>query len=100
MYLTDIVEFFGNSLPLKAALFLANDESSENEKIAHLDLEVITLMSVNTESSIVATTIWDRKDAIPNLDDDNIVPVFIPIDLKIKVALLNDKEHHSQTLLF
>ena len=83
---------------MKAALFLPDDESSENEKIAHLDMEVITLMSVNTESSVVATTIWDRKDDIPNLDDDNIVPVSIPTDLKIKVTFLNDKEHHPKKL--
>lgn len=83
---------------MKAALFLPNEESSENKKIAHLDLEVITLTSINTESSIIATTIWDKNEDIPSLDDDNVVPVFIPTDLKIKVALLSDKENHPLKL--
>ena len=77
---------------MKAKLFADSEECSENEKIAQLDSEVVTLTCTKVESSIVASTCWDREAEITgeiqsSLNDD-VIPLFIPADLKLKVALL------------
>ena len=96
LYASEIVEHLKDSLPLKATLFLDSIES--DCPLPRLASEVVTLKHTNVESSIIATTCWDENDAIPDIDtdDDNIVPVAIPADLKISVTLLaNQSENES-----
>ena len=96
LQLTDIINFFGDYLPLKAMLFLDTDVTSSrcNEKVSHLELEVITVMSIGVESSIIATTCWNREEKnyiIPDIDNDIHIPIAIPTDLKIYVTVFGDK---------
>ena len=88
LYLTDIVEFFKDCLPLKAMLFPDNSGISSDDKISQLASEVITLKHIEVESSIIATTCWNESDSI---ESEHLVPISIPVELQITVAVLGDK---------
>lgn len=88
LYLTDIVDFFSDCLPLKAMLFLNSDVTDDS--VSHLVSEVITMTHISVATSIIATTCWNEEggDQIPDLDDEDHIPIGIPIELEIAVTLL------------
>lgn len=106
LYLTDIVEFFGDCLPLKAMLFLNSDVTDDS--VSHLVSEVITLTHISVMTSIIATTCWNEDDSsatIPDVDDEDEVPIAIPIELEISVKILeaqseDERLYHSTKELF
>ena len=77
-------------------LFVDSDMTSlecEN-KVSHLESEVVTLMGVSVESSMIATTCWNREEknyVIPDIDYKVHIPIAIPIDLKISITVYGDK---------
>lgn len=92
LFLTDIVEYFKDSLPLNAILFLHSD--SCNERIAHLASKVVTLTQVSIESSVIATTCFDGNDISLDIDED-AVPVAIPTDLNITITVLQEQSESN-----
>ena len=85
LYLTDIVEFFKDCLPLKAMLFLDSGTISSDDKILQLASEVITLRHIEVESSIIATTCWN------DIESEHLVPIAIPVELQITISGLGDQ---------
>ena len=81
----DVTEHFRDSLPLDAVLFVNSEVL--NDKIAHLNSEVITLTQLAVRSSIVATTSANESGEIPEIDDYTIT-ASVPTDLKIYVSVL------------
>lgn len=105
LHLTDIVEYFGDCLPQKALLFLNSDVTDES--VSHLVSEVITLTHVSIMSSIIASTCWNGEDddLLPEVTDEDHIPVAIPTELEISVSILKaqseDEElYHSTRELF
>ena len=98
LYLNDIVEFFGNSLPLEVMLFISSDVPESDNNISHLISEVLYLTHVSIESSIIATTCWNdgnNQDELPGLEDEGQIPVAIPIELEIEVCVLKDESDYE-----
>lgn len=89
LHLTDIVELFRDSFPLKAVLFINSENLDEfDAKIKHLDLELVTLINTYVESAIVATTCWNGEEntKVTASPECNHVPLSIPVNLKIAVT--------------
>ena len=97
LYLTDIVEFFGDCLPLKAMLFLNSDVTEDS--VLHLVSEVISLTHISVMTSIIATTCWNgehNSDVIPEVSGEDQIPVAIPIELEISVSILEAQSEDEE----
>ena len=93
LYLTDIAELFRDKLPLKAILF--PDSNMSEESLEHLASEVVSLNQMKVETSIIATTCvsgscHDQRFS-EREDEEEAIPVAIPADLKISLAVLDDQ---------
>ena len=87
-------------------LFLNSDVTDDS--VSHLISEVITLTHVSIVTSIIATTCFNEDGAdehLSKLNDENDIPVAIPIELEISIHILkaqSDQEdlHHCTKELF
>ena len=90
LFPTDIAEHLKDKLPLKAILF--PDSSMSEDSFEHLASEVVTLSQINVETSIIASSCTSNGHAGRSDDDDEeIVPVAIPTNLKISLTILDDE---------
>ena len=101
LYLPEIAEYFKDSLPLVARVFLNSDVT--DDCISSLVSDVVTLTHVSVESSIIATACWN-DDSKPNsleeiTDADNQkIPIAIPMDLSIEVSLIKSRSGNNEEL--
>ena len=93
--LTEIVKHLHNKLPLKAVMILNDDVT--NEALFYLSSNIITLSHITLEEAIIATPCWscDSKHSSAN---ENQTAIAIPIDLKIKVALVEQQQAHNSNV--
>lgn len=102
LYLPDILEHFGDSLPLKATLYADLDTSSQDEPF-HLSSDIVTLTHVSIESSIIASTCWEDDDhnslspiKASKPAEEDCRPIGIPVSLDIEVVVLPDESEDEQ----
>ena len=105
LHLPQIAEFFTESLPLAAKIFLNCDVADVS--ISHLASDVVTMMHVSVESSIIATNCSsDGQDSTlleeTMVNTDQCLPVVIPAHLNIAVSIIdlqhgNNEELHLMT---
>lgn len=98
LYLPEIAEFFEESLPLYAKIFLNCDVSDDN--ISCLVSDVVTMTHVAIKTSVIATACWVDHNSLVEIkdDDDQSLPVAIPTDLNIEVSLLEPQPMHDDEL--
>ena len=99
LYLPEIAEFFGKSLPLDAKMFLNCDVTDDS--LSHLVSDVVTMTYVGMESSVVATSCWvDDQNSLSEIKDDDgqCLPVAIPTDLSIDVSVIESQPAKSEEL--
>lgn len=101
LYLPEIAEFFRESLPLEAKLFLNSDVTDDS--ISHLVSEVVTMTHVSIESSIIATTCWNdesKPNVLEEIGDENksCMPIAIPMDLKIEISVIESQPGNNEDL--
>ena len=83
LYPPEILAHLAEFLPLKSKLFISCDTSEELP--VHLISDVVTLLHSSTETSLIATTCWEK--GIAPTDEDR-VPVDIPLNLDIEVVII------------
>ena len=102
LYLPEIAEFFRESFPIVAKIFLNSDVTDDN--VACLVSEVVTMTHVSIESSIIATTCTDVQSNQNELEVEEIteseqcIPIAIPVDLKIEVSVIKSQPGNNEDL--
>lgn len=95
LYLPDIAEFFHESLPIVAKLFVNSDVTDDT--VSSFASEVVRMTHISTESAIIATS-WNAEETG---ESEQTTPVAIPTDLNIEVSIIEsqpgDKELYQMT---
>ena len=102
LYLPEIAEYFKDSLPLVARVFLNSDVT--DDCISSLVSDVVTLTHISVESSIIATTCWDDDNSDSDSPEDTTdadnqkIPIAIPMDLSIEVSIIKSRPGNNEEL--
>ena len=86
LYLPEVLEHFGQSLPLESMLYIRQETSDDLP--LHLTTDMVTLSHTAIESSIIASTCWEYDKQEVELSEEDRALVAIPTDLDIEVAFL------------
>ena len=87
---TDILQFFGHILPLRAVVVVNADVTDES--MLHLESQIVTLYGTSTEYSVIATPLTSNSDSSRlSINTEEHMAISMPNDLKIKVAAVENQ---------
>ena len=83
LYLLEIIEHFLTDLPIEVKVVMSDCDMS-SELPFYLTNEVATLLHLDSETSLIASTSWGQNEVVSEEDQ---LPVEIPLDLPIEVVV-------------
>ena len=92
LYLPEIAEFFHESLPIVAKLFINSDVTDDS--VSSFASEVVKMTHIGVESAIIATS-WNAEETG---ESEQTTPIAIPIDLNIEVSLIELQPGNNEDL--
>ena len=92
LYLPEIAEFFHESLPILAKLFINSDVTDDS--VSSFASEVVKMTHTSVESAIIATS-WNAEETGEN---EQSIPIAIPVDLNIEVSVVQSQPGNNEDL--
>ena len=92
LYLPEIAEFFHESLPIVAKIFVNSDVTDHS--VSSFASEVVKMTHISIESAIIATS-WNAEETE---ESEQRTPIAIPIDLKIEVSIIESQPGNNEDL--
>ena len=92
LYLPEIAEFFQESLPIVAKIFVNSDVTDDS--VSSFASEVVKMTHISIESAIIATS-WNAEETG---ESEQCTPIAIPIDLKIEVSIIESQPGDNEDL--
>jgi hypothetical protein len=94
LYLPEIAEFFHESLPILAKLFINSDVTDDS--VSSFASEVVKMTHISIESAIIATS-WNAEETGESGHEQS-APIAIPIDLNIEVSVVESQPDNNEDL--
>lgn len=94
IYLPDIIEHFLSDFPLEVQVVVGNGDISK-EIPYYLTNEVASLTHIDSETSLIATTNWGKRDQVSEEDQ---MAIDIPVDLPIEVDIHHPDDTREEDL--
>lgn len=92
LYLPEIAEFFHESLPIAAKIFVNSDVTDDS--VSSFASEVVKMTHISIESAIIATN-WNAEETG---ESEQCTPIAIPTDLKIEVSIIESQPGDNEDL--